>query len=744
MKHLRLLTSFVFVCLIVIPAVAQPRRPGASAAPPPAKAEVVADDEPLANFSEKGLPEPAVLGLRPSAALARSVAPQILRNDANSLSILIAALQKAGFHIIDTNQKILYRPTSVPIGAAFYDFEVAGMLRATGFGAVTTFEKLAKLIVNGDPDLTRVNFSRLLLNDLRAARSSQEPQTQFIATLIFELGKGTADLSTASPEQARLNLIQVSLIERVFLGDLLEAFERFSEQNASLVPGRGILENDRASYFKPASWSFVSPTPCDDIGDITKVAGVEGKVKKVAGKVFDKESIPSVWTSPKEFIKKRFENVAKGIERANLLSSWMKVILANMNIHADITVADPIPLIRTKSGRNSGEERIVTAKFRIDFRHSDTINCVGKAVKTATGLEVEVPKDGPMKDVPVKWQPVLEGSGYSRFTDYPVMIDALDRGDVSRQITNDLGENKIKLTGKPQARDLEQEPVVPKAKKAALTVSVATENMDASEDIPKIFWFGFEGDFGVKAFIELAPDILAKMALKTFKVSVPVRDWQPCSEDWGGFITYTKKLSKTIVVKASRASNGNSTGDGIRRIEKDVLVNVVLNPRTPEEIVAKKDPKPADFRVRGRYSDIFDGTREGDPCCGPKEGSYATKFRSGSETKFLGSFQKRFYLRFAGGDRDYSLSFDLSGDLIPGRHHSFMEIVETNCALEYAEEKSEETELQVTVSDALPDGRYGQRFLNSAGDLLQGSKELQSPDGSTITWEWALARCSRR
>ena len=744
MNHLRIIFSPLLVLSLVLLVNAQPRRPGTTP-PPPEKVEVVADDDPLANFGDKGLPEPAILGLRPSAGLARSIAPRILKNDADSLSVLIAALQKAGFHIIDTNQKTLFRPTSTPVGAAFYDFEVAGMLRATGLGAVTTVDKLGRVIANNDPDLTRADLPRLLLNDLRSARDSADPQTQFIGNLIFELGKGTSDLSTAGPAQARINLIQASLIERIFLGDLLEAYERFSEQSVSLFPAPRLFDRDRGVRFLPASWNFPGPAPCDDIADITKVAGIEGKVKKVAGKVFDKESIPSVWTAPKEAIKKRFENVAKGIERANLISSWAKLIMANMNIKADITVEDPIPLVRTKHNRNSGEERIVTAKFRIDFKHSDTINCVGRAVKTATGLEVEVPKDGPMKDVPVKWQPVLEGRGYSRYSGYPVMIDAVDpvRRDVSRQVTNDLGENKIKLTGKPQAKNLEQEPVVPRAKKADLTVSVATENMDASEDIPKVFWFGFEGDFGLKAFIELAPDILAKMALKTFKVSVPVRDWQPCSDDWGGYINYTMKMNKTIVVKANRASNGNSTGDGIRRIEKDVLVNIVLNPRTPEDIVAKKDPRPADFRVRGRFSDIFDGSREGDPCCGPEEGKYATKFRNGSETKFLGSFQKRFYLRFTGGDRDYSLSFDFATDPVNGHLHTFNEILETNCPLEYAEESSQDSEYPVSLSDSLPDGRYGTRFVNPAGDLLQGSKELPRPDGSTVTWEWALARCGR-
>ncbi|MEO8041478.1 MAG: hypothetical protein ABI646_02610 [Acidobacteriota bacterium] len=746
MKHLRIVFSLLFVFSIVLTLNAQPRKPGASGAPVPPKAEVVPDDgNALANFADKGLPEPSVLGLRPSAALARSVAPKILKNDADSLSALTGALQKAGFHIIDTNQKILFRPTSTPIGAAFYDFEVAGMLRATGFGAVTTIEKLGGLITNKDSDLVRLNFPKLMLNDLRTARSSQDPQTEFIANLIFELGKGTSDLSTAGPAQARINLIQVSLIERIFLGDLIDAFETISEQGASLLPGSHFFPRGRDVRFAPASWNFAPLTPCEDVADMTKIVGIEGKVKKVAGKVFDKESIPSVFTAPKEAIKKRFENLAKGIEGANLVMSYVKVVMANMNIQADITVTDPMPLIRTKRKTEYEQQRTLTAKFRIDFKRADTINCVGKAVKAATGMEVEVPKDGPMKGVPVKWQPVMEGDGYSKFGGYPVTIVADDkkRQDIFLQVTDDLGENKITLFGKPQDRDLEQEPVVPKAKKAALTVSVATESMDASDDIPKIFWFGFEGDFGLKAIIEVVPDILAKMALKTYKVSVPVRDWQPCSDDWGGYINYTKKLSRTIVVKANRTSNGNSTGDGIRRIEKSESVNVVLNPRTPEDIEAKKEPRPADYRVSGRYSDIFDGNREGDPCCGPKEGSYKTKFRSGSETTFLGSFRQRFDLRFAGGDRDYTLAFGFASDAVDARIHTFFEILDTDCPLEYAEESSEYSNTSILVADMLADGRYGERFVSPAGDLLQGTKQVQAPDGATVTWEWALARCKR-
>jgi hypothetical protein len=274
-------------------------------------------------------------------------------------------------------------------------------------------------------------------------------------------------------------------------------------------------------------------------------------------------------------------------------------------------------------------------------------------------------------------------------------------------------------------------------------VAVATENMDASEDIPKIFWFGFEGDFGLKAFVEVIPDILGKMALKTFKVTVPVRDWQPCSEDWGGYVNYTKTMTTTIVVKANRTSNGNSTGDGIRRITKEEHVNVVLNPRTPDEVLAQKEKKPADYRVHGRYSDIFEGSREADPCCGPTSGKFDTRFRTGSETKFLGTFRKYFGLSFRGGDRDYSLGMSFDTDPVDGTVHSFYEVLSTDCPLEYSEEKSEYAGTTVMIGDALADGRYAERFVNAAGDLLQGTKVIPGPGTTVVTWEWALARCNR-
>ena len=86
-------------------------------------------------------------------------------------------------------------------------------------------------------------------------------------------------------------------------------------------------------------------------------------------------------------------------------------------------------------------------------------------------------------------------------------------------------------------------------------------------------------------------------------------------------------------------------------------------------------------------------------------------------------------------------AFDFATDPLRGRNHSFKEILETDCGIEYNEEESLFTDIEVAVAGSLPDGRYGSRYVNMEGDLLQGTKPTQGFDGSTITWEWALARC---
>lgn len=770
MKHVSV--SLIIILALSSSLFGQPRRasPTARTGYPPEKVIAGAEPDPLADFSAKGLPEAHLFGDAASRELAIRAAAAILKNDENSLPALIGALQKAGFHLIDKDQKILFPPTGISNGTAFFDFEVAGMLRATQLGAVTTLEKMAGMLTGEDPQLKTLRLASLFLSDLQAASTltrerietgardemSSTQQKAFLAALVLELGSQTGGLTTIN---SKINLIQASIIERRFLGDLAATYSEFQSRQAFFIPQRPMLDSRDDVRFMNASWSPPVQDPCKAIEAIDKIQGYESKGRKVI-KAFDRvmntlatgeytDDVPGGILKKipesnqfKKMFEERFKKVADGFEKLNIVMSYVKLIAANMNIKADLQVEDPMPLIRTKHNRNTGQERVVTAKFNIEFTGSEEINCTAKAAKLMTGLEVEVPEDGPLKDVPVIWEMLVEGDRYSRHAGYPVLVDAVDktRGDTSRQRTNELGENKIKLTGKPQARNLEQEPVVPLATKADLRVSVATEKMDASKDIPKIFSFGLGGKFGPAAIVEIAPEILGKMALRSFRVSVPVRDWQPCSEDWGGIITVHRELHKTVSELRKIELNGNTSGTGLLRVSEIDDAEIVLNPRTRAEIESNAAEKPASVAVRGVHSSIGEFIRAGDPCCGKEEGIFHTKLRRGEEFKYEKSnLTMMSPVTFRGSQRDYTLMLLFQLDLMPVKVRKFGEVIESNCPLEAGWSKMEDSYWGYAVT--LPEGRWAERYVNPEGDILSGTKTINLVDGARVTWTWKLARC---
>lgn len=770
MKHaITLLVLLVFLSSL---AFGQPRRqaPTGKAGYPPEKIEAGPEQNSLADFSTKGLPEAYLLGDAASPELAKKAAAAILKNDENSLPALIGALQKAGFHIIDKNQKIIFQPTAIPNGTAFFDYEVAGMLRSTQLGAVTTLEKMVGMLTGNDPQLKALRIASLILSDLQdASRLTREriekaprdemastQQKTYLAALVLELWAQTGGPITTN---SNINLIQASIIERRFLGDLLATYSESQSPQAFFIPRRPVLDSRASVRFVHVSWSPPLQDPCKAIETIDKIQGYESKGRKVV-KAFDRvmntlatgeytDDVPGGILKKipesnqfKKMFEERFKKVADGFEKLNIVMSYVKLIAANMNIKADLHVEDPMPLIRTKHNRNTGQERVVTAKFSIEFAGSEEINCTAKAAKLMTGLEVEVPEDGPLKEVPVIWEMLVEGDRYSRHAGYPVLVDAVDktRGDTSRQRTNELGENKIKLTGKPQARNLEQEPVVPLATKADLRVSIATEKMDAGKDIPKIFSFGLGGKFGPAAIVEIAPEILGKMALRSFRVSVPVRDWQPCSEDWGGTITVHRELHKTVSELRKIELNGNTSGTGLLRVSEIDDAEIVLNPRTPAEIESNAAEKPASVTVRGVHSSIGEFIRAGDPCCGKEEGIFHTKLRRGEEFKYeKNNLTMPSPVTFRGSQRDYTLMLLFQLDLIPVKVRKFGEVIESNCPLEGGWSKMEDSYWGYAVT--LPEGRWAERYVNPEGDILSGSKTINLPDGAKVTWTWKLARC---
>jgi len=723
----------LFIAALSSAAISQVRRSGPPIVRGPAPApsiKVVPIKDPLNDFAKKGLPDPYILGGIPGPALARKAAALIMKNDENSLSVLIGALQTAGFHIIDEKQKILFKPTN-PNGTAFFDYEVAGMLRSSNLGFVTSLEKIATIIKGKSQKLKNIDMAGRMLADINAQRASKDSSNQFLAELIVALGNGI------STPRSDLNMIQASLVERRFLGDLVATYEEMSG---------GVSLYHQKSPYDPAGVMFVKTrfngmpsvfvsqhTPDDDspCPAIDKAAEAQGYNKK-GGKILKFFGI-----LPEGSDTGVLKEAADGVELANTIMSYLKLIAANLFIEIEVDIPNP-PIKRTKSARqiDRGEERTITATFKRYFPNSAQINCVAKVIKMATGAELDVPEEGLLKDVPVKWEP-LDNADKS-----PLYVDALDRNNVYTQTTDNAGQNKIKATGKEQKKDLTHIPVTSVPKTDRWKVSVATEKMDAGTDIPKIIWGSLDLKSGsiIGYLIGVVPDILAKMALKSYQVNIPVKDWEPCSEDWSGTVQYTRNLRNTVVIKSDHKPGMNSAGDGVKTTDYHEDVQITLNPRTAEEIAAKAPKKNADFDVYGYYTTKFEGVREKDPCCGSTEGSFTTAFVSGTDITFQANYPYAFGMYFSGGDNDYQLGFTLDTGHVKTKVHDYERIDQSTCNLEKGHDRN--TESTTWIHSALTNGRYPTMYL-SDGVELSGSKTYQDADGSTISWEWDLTRCNQ-
>jgi hypothetical protein len=736
---------------------AQRPRPGVPAVYKPTVEKLEISDA-ANDFGEKGLPEPEIIGSNLSAKLAVSLAQEISKYDENSLPLLMAALQKAGFYIIDENQKILYKPSyGKGMGLAFYDFEVAGMLKLSRRGIVTTVEKFGGLIQKDIKEMPKNKIAELMLQDLKTALTSKNSEVKFWAKLIIELGKTfpqPIDLLTATPENAQINIIQASLWERRIVGDLIST--------ASKQSGETSFENrqNTANLFRPKSnkvsflnASFYNPNlveGCDYANlETTGIDVTSMGLTTAHGKML--EFILEGIGKSKDTIAK----VGNGLGIANLVLSWAKLIAAVSQIKGELKVEEPLPLIRTKSSRASeeGEKRLITGKFEIKMNKAREVNCYRLILNSTTGLDFNMPGSGALAEKPVSWElggdVSFKGQNSSETGVFDAIVHLIGTSpsrDFTRQETDGNGESKIYIEGGKQKQDLTNQKLVPLPRKAKVRADIALKNMkDSKQEMADVGGVAFGimmGGISPVGILSTIPEIGNRMEIPVSSITVPIRDWQPCTEDWGGIISVKREFQQTVVVKASRKSNGNSSGEGVRTILQTDEADITLNPRTAEEILKKVDKKPADIVGKGIHSNIFRGLRDREPCCGKDEGSWTTQFQEGTIEKYSGYVKERFNVSFSSSERDYSLSLGGNNLSFPGSKRAFME-VDSNCKLDRDEAYDTTEEATINFSPSLPDGRYGNRFINSEGELLAGEKEITDQSGAKLKWKWALARCSK-
>ncbi len=708
------LILFLMILSFVSSAFAQQRRTGPRTVkgPPPApKPETKTLDDPLGEFAEKGtLPKAHVFAAVNSAG---SAAETILANDENSLPALIGALQFAGFHIIDKDQKILFAPRWGYNGMAFYDFEVVGMLRSSQVGMASSVAKFGNALAEGIPQMKGLDLPNWLFEELKNARTKGDHENRFLANLIFELSRNKPLVSAETP----ISALQFLLIERRFMGDLIDAYEESAQFMQFGYPDKRLFQKQPETVFLKASFAQ-DIDPCKFIEEVDKTLGYIGKGKKVATFLGSERKIPL----PKDL----FKDAAGRIELINTIWAYVNLILANISIKVDVKVPEPLPYVRTKSNTQNGEgEKILTASFKRSVPGSKMVNCASKALKIISGLDIQAADDGPLIDLPVSWEPIEEKGGFNRTGTAAFIVDPEPNDHVhgiNKQKTDQNGESKVKVYGWRQSKDLTKMAVFEDPKKLRFRISIATERMDGEKDIQKLFFtsLGLKGAgvLGiVEMIIDVVPDMMGKMQLKRVIATLPAKDWIPCTDDdnWGGTVTYTRdKWTPTV------------------NIHEEVTVRLLAR--------AEGEPKSSNpnafYDVFG-YRTVDNPVRsQTDDCC---DGTYTSQ--SGSKRDFEGSFTAPFNISFHGRENEFSLGFSFSTPSIRSKDRSYLKVLSTACPYDNDDGYDKTGDGAVTLSATLTDGHYPTRYVDTGGEHLIGETSYMDSDGATVKWEWNLTHC---
>lgn len=688
-------------------------------------------------FPEKGLPAPVDFGGPPTDAMAAQMAKEISNYEKDSLPLLITMLQRAGFYIINDQQKVLYQPTTgTGTGLAFYDFEVVGMYKLSRRGIVSSVEKIAGIVGKESREMPPPVIGPLMLRDLRASANSSQPLVRFWARLIVEFGKNAetpVDLMTATPAQAQLNIIQASLWERRLIGDVAAFAEKVMSKLRFGAPRKNGFS------IVPASFGLV-PAPC-------QTGNVEGLILDGVATVATTAHGQFLEYIAKMPGKETLGKVATGLGAVNIVLAWAKLVAALMTLKGEIKVAEPMPLIRTKDS-TEGESRLMTARVWAEVGNLQMLNCVRLALNLSSGLDFNMPSDGPLSDRDISWEITgdssFSGQGSSKtgVFDNFVNLKAPDNAprDPMKQITNDNGESQMNIVGAPKIPMVINKPVVPVRKKAGVKIRVALKSpRDKVQNFLDIggaaLGIALGGPLGILSALS---EVGFRLKMDVKMITIPVKDWQLCTSDWAGSIYMIRYLERTEAIKTESRT-------GTRKITESTAVEFTLNPRKRDVAEKIPPPKPADVWIRIDNTDIFEGIGAADVCCDLKEGKDtkarirdAREFHSNNKTKeFVDiTLSNRFLL---------TIIPEISGtDAFKGIQRNSFTVSESSCPVD-EDKQAEETFETVgfTILPTLNDSKTGRRLQNRGESVeeLWGQESYEDAAGATFIIRWTLARC---
>lgn len=484
-------------------------------------------------FSEGKLPEPARLPRgnvdQQAAALAKAVA---LR-DESSTAALYAAVLASGYAVRDTDGSVM-QTNERGQGLTFNSWELTATAKLYGEEYGVMLSHLSDAFARSVPELKGVPLANMLLDGIRAGTNSAQPSVRFFSRFIVELGRNGEPandlLGTVDPAKTRLDAVQVALLMSRLAGDL------------------SVLEKKtaRLNYSHATSTSSQSPCPTNAMQDL----------------IIDYNQVVSttLFGILAERLGGKFEKYGSKAEIANIVATVFKFILTYALLDVEISMNGEM-LERTKSNTTPGELKTLTAKLKIDPTPWEKLNCL-RPVFNAAGLDIELSKSGPLADTNVAWKLVLGGDSRGALGTLIDLVTGEDNRDdlvylkpkaganamPNRQIADSNGVSEIDVVGAPQTEDLTRRKVFEVYKGAGVTVGVQIKPMKIKDTEAGLSTLGDILD-NMISFLTKDPiggglDVTFETMYRSNWYSAKpfyfmVKDWQRCTGQWIGTITYT-------------------------------------------------------------------------------------------------------------------------------------------------------------------------------------------------------------
>ena len=490
-------------------------------------------------FHTGKLPEPLRMPAGNVDQQATALAKAVATGDDSSIAALYAAVLASGYGVRDIDKSVM-QTTENGQGLVLASWQVAAAAKLYGEDYGVTLAHLSNSFTQTVPALKSMPIADAILDGIRKAAKSNHPAVRFWAQFIVALGKQSAapyDLLTqVDPAKTRLDAIQVAFI-------------------LSRLSGEFAVIEKRTAAHHPRLRSESFQSSCGGASDVEDLINDYDALEQTT--LFD------IIT---ERLGGKAATYGKVAGVANVVLTVFKFIVSYASLEVEITM-DGDKLIRTKT-TTPGERRLLTATLKMDTSKWDMINCL-RPTLNKVGLDVDIPKSGPLAGVNAVWVIVLGGdsrgwlgtvedmlnifSGETSYGDGVVFLEAVPGANRSadKQYTNKEGVSQIYVVGAPQETDLSKRKLFEVDKGAGVRVDVQLKSMrivDTTQAVSNIMDIAEDAlSFLTSDYLGGVVDTAAETLYRSnWYGSQPfyfiVKDWEPCKGQWIGTITYTSTL----------------------------------------------------------------------------------------------------------------------------------------------------------------------------------------------------------